>query len=87
MANDADLVGFGDEPYDNKLMMNDVDEDEVQPLVGSTLNLFKLSGKNMPTETDKYESSVYQTPELNPQLNESMKLANGQTDATKDGNN
>jgi len=29
MANDADLVGFGDEPYDNKLMMNDVDEDEV----------------------------------------------------------
>ena len=49
---------------------------EGEPLVGSTLNLFKLSGKNIPTETDKYESSVYQTPELNPQLNESMKLNN-----------
>ena len=35
------------------------DIDEVEPLIGSTLNLFKLSGKNMPTETDKYESSVY----------------------------
>ena len=64
LDNDEDeLAEFVDEVYDN----------EAEPLVGSTLNLFKLSGKNIPTETDKYESSVYQTPELNPQLNESMK--------------
>jgi len=52
---------------------NNLDEEKFQiliekePLVGSTLNLFKLSGRNLPTETEKYESSsVYQTPELNP---------------------
>ena len=50
--------------------------DEPEPLVGSTLNLFKLSGKNMPTETEKYESSVYQTPELNPQFNDTLKQTN-----------
>ena len=61
MSNDDDLAGFGEMPIDHGY-----DEDEHEQLVGSTLNLFKLSGKNMPTETDKYESSVYQTPELNP---------------------
>ena len=48
-SDEDDLAGFGEEPYGN----------EVEPLVGSTLNLFKLSGKNIPTETEKYESSVY----------------------------
>ena len=81
-TNGDDLEEIVDEAYNNKLLMGANDEDdensmidysEVEPLVGSTLNLFKLSGKNIPTETDKYESSVYQTPELNPQLNESMK--------------
>lgn len=78
-TNGDDLEEFVDEAYSNKLLMGANDEDdenEVEPLVGSTLNLFKLSGKNIPTETDKYESSVYQTPELNPQLNESMKGGN-----------
>ena len=36
----------------------------------STLNPFKFSGRNLPTETEKYESSVYQTPELNPSLSD-----------------
>ena len=69
MDNDDDLAGFGEMQMDHG-----DDIDEVEPLIGSTLNLFKLSGKNMPTETDKYESSVYQTPELNPQLNDSQKI-------------
>lgn len=47
-------------------------DDGSSNLVGSTLNLFKLSGQYLPTETEKYESSVYQTPELNPSFNESL---------------
>ena len=48
------------------------DEDD-EPMASSTLNPFKFSGRNLPTETEKYESSVYQTPELNPSLNDSLK--------------
>ena len=62
------------QPIELALQRDDIDEPE--PLVGSTLNLFKLSGKNMPTETEKYESSVYQTPELNPQFNDTLKQPN-----------
>ena len=74
LGNDDDLAGFGDEPFGNQMAIGEGEDDEIEPLVGPTLNLFKLSGQNMPTETDKYESSVYQTPELNPNLNESMKI-------------
>lgn len=42
----------------------------------STLNPFNFSGRNLPTETEHYESSVYQTPELNPSLNDSVKHQN-----------
>lgn len=35
--------------------------------------MFQLSGTNIATETDKYESSVYMTPELNPQLDDTLK--------------
>ena len=48
-------------------------DDDDEPMASSTLNPFKFSGRNLPTETEKYESSVYQTPELNPSLNDSLK--------------
>jgi len=67
-ANDEDNFFFGGdkpgeladfEPESYAYVTDKAPLSEPEPLVGATLNLFKLSGRNIPTETDKYESSVY----------------------------